>query len=172
MNCENCNFEVPESSKFCPRCGEKIEIKNTKKEKIGESILSEISNHLGFLGYDTEIVKAENDKGRDFIIAKHSQRNNIIIFNSFQHIQIFQVNLTTNKKWNEAMGAYINSANKIMTCAKVYYEIEDNAVMLKFEAAYTGKYVKDVFGFFLDMFIKDVEVLFGAGDNFNELFIK
>lgn len=36
INCVNCNSKIPASSKFCPECGEKIEIKQATSKFCSE----------------------------------------------------------------------------------------------------------------------------------------
>lgn len=172
MNCQNCNFEMPENSKFCPKCGDKINVPNRGENKYGPSIIDDISNHLSFLGYKTTIEKAKIGGEKDIVLATHDQRNNVVIFSLTPDMLLLKINLTTNKKWDKNMSDFINNANKSFNCARVYYDTTDERLaILRFEAVYTGQYSKEVFGHFFDLFNNDVDNIFRAGKNFDQLFI-
>lgn len=172
MNCQNCNFETPENSKFCPKCGSKVNIPNKEEIKRGSSVLDDISNHLSFLGYKTVIEKAKIGGEKDVLFANHDQRNNMAIFSLIPNVMLLKISLTTNKKWNDKMGDFINNANKSFNCARAFYDItNEGLVTLRFEGIYTGQYSKEVFGQLFDLFNNDIDNIFRAGKNFNQLFI-
>ncbi|MCK9329519.1 MAG: hypothetical protein M0Q94_06555 [Candidatus Cloacimonetes bacterium] len=160
---------MPEDSKFCPKCGEKAA--PIKVSQVESSIFDDIKNHLEFLGYTIEIEKAKKDGEKSLLIAMHERKHNILFFNLNQNMLMMRISLKTKKKWNNKMVDFTNSSNKVLICTKVFCELEDGLVNLEFESIYTGAYIKEIFGNWLDLIEKDIDVLFRSGEGFDELFI-
>ena len=182
MHCEKCGEKISEESVFCEFCGNKIQEEkgvsktaaiiseeNTKDAGIIQNEnLKQISNHLEFLGY--EVNKLDLGGEKEFISAKHSKNNNILIFELFPNFVMFKVSLTTQKKSNIKMDAYVNNANKNLLITKFYYDFEDSVLILRFEAVYVGKYVKEIFGQFHEIFEND-QKSGCAFEDFSKLFV-
>lgn len=165
MNCKNCNCQLSNDAKFCNSCGKPVET------ELSDKNFEEMSKHLEFLGYKVEIIKATKEGEKDRMIAMHSKRSNIIILTLLPGLILYAINLTTKKKFNDEMSAFLNNANKTLISTKVYYEIEEEVVVLRFEAIYTGNYNKEVFSQFIETFNNDVENLFRQGKDFDKIFI-
>lgn len=85
MECENCKKTIPSDSKFCVHCGKKVEKKDTKKDDKDIEIpkdlskdLSDVRNHLEFMGYEA----GENQIEENGIIrfsAVNANRSNLFI---------------------------------------------------------------------------------------------
>ncbi len=68
------------------------------------------------------------------------------------------------------MDAVMNRANKIFTIVKIYYEIENDKAVLRLEAIHTGRYTKESFGAFFDMFVADQNLIYKV-DGFATAFL-
>ena len=80
MNCSKCDFELPDNSKFCPKCGEKVVIPKKEEKRNNKSVCEEIANHLEFLGYKVSKEEVEIGSSEDkkyYFIAKHQKLNNV-----------------------------------------------------------------------------------------------
>lgn len=165
MNCKNCNCQSPNDAKFCNSCGKPME------SEPSDINFEEMSKHLEFLGYKVELIKAAKEGEKDRMVAVHSKRSNIIVLTLLPGLILYAINLTTKKKFNEEMSAFLNNANKILISTKVYYEIEDEIVVLRFESIYTGNYNKEVFSQFIESLNNDVDNLFRQGKDFDKIFI-
>ena len=165
MNCTNCGNQMPSDAKFCNKCGKPIET------KLSNEIFKKMSDHLEFLGYKIEIVKPSKKGDKELIFATHTQYNNVVISEITPNLILFRINLTTNKKFNDEINVYLNDANRMLNCCKVFYDIDKEMVVLRFEAIYTGDYNKEVFGQFIDMLNNDVGNLFRKGKDFDKIFL-
>lgn len=182
MFCEKCGKNIPDNSIFCEFCGNKIMQEEIVTEKIvkapKENIknlkviqnenLKQITNHLEFLGYEVRKLDMEGD--REFIFAKHAKNNNVIFWEMFPNFVMFKVSLTTEKKPSEKIDAFINNANKNLEISKLYYDIDDAILTLRFEAIYVGAYVKETFGQFHELFENDQKRVCSL-DDFSKLFV-
>lgn len=174
MNCSKCDFNLPDNSKFCPKCGEKVVIIKKIDEKKEVTVGQDIANHLEFLGYKVtkEDISENETNGKYLFLAKHQKLNNVVFFNILDNSIIFKVTLTTVKKMTNEMFKYVNLANeKYLNFCKVFVnENEDNKTQLVFEVVYSGGYNKEVFSEFFNEFTADQQ-RFSAGENFDKLFI-
>lgn len=179
MFCEQCGKKISDDSLFCEFCGGKIKqeerhetIKSVEKQKspkvIQNESLKQIANHLEFLGY--EVKKLDIDGEREFIFAKHSKNNNIVFWEMFPGFTMFKVSLTTEKKPSAKIDAFINDTNKVLEISKLYYDIDENVLTLRFEAIYVGNYIKETFGQFYDIFTNDQQKGCSLND-FSKLFL-
>jgi hypothetical protein len=133
--------------------------------------LDKISNHLEFLGYEIERRKAE--KGNDFLLAKHSRRNNIVVVDHSEWLTFFRIALNTTKDYSKEISDYVNEMNSTLTVSRVFFEKdnESSKVVIIFNAMYIGDYTKEIFGNFLDTLTSDTEVLFQSGESFEKIFL-
>lgn len=182
MFCEKCGKNIPDNSVFCEFCGSKVMQEEIASEKAAEVLeknpkspkpiqnenLKQMANHLEFLGYQIEKLDTEGD--REFIAARHSKDNNIVFWEMIPAFAMFKVSLTTKKKSSAKIDAFINNANKSLEISKLYYDIDDNVLTLRFEAVYVGKYVKETFGQFHKIFENDQERGCSLND-FSKLFV-
>jgi len=99
MKCNNCGKKNPDDSKFCVHCGVKVdsikkvveEKKPTKKNDIPKTV-SEIQNHLEFIGYEIgDNVEEENGTIR-FLCVNKSRSNLLITFFPVLDFFIFAAN--------------------------------------------------------------------------------
>jgi hypothetical protein len=170
MNCTNCGNQLPSDAKFCNNCGKSVGVETTNAGVVKiNKVIEQISNHLEFLGYKTEFIKASKKGEKDVIFATHPQHTNKVLFELFPNLIMFRINLTTKAPFKEEMNIFLNRANKVLNCLKVFYDIEENMVVLRFEAVYTGEYNKEVFAQFLDLLENDI-TLFRRLENFDKLF--
>ena len=67
MNCPKCDFELPENSKFCPKCGTKVANISIEEEtkKENDSTCDKIADHLEFLGYEVSKDKIKNEEKKE-----------------------------------------------------------------------------------------------------------
>lgn len=169
MICHNCEFEVSEDSTFCSNCGGKIEIHTQKEASV---LWKDVSSHLEFLGYKIEIRESDKKEGKIILLALHDQRNNVLLVSSSPNLLFLRIHLNSTKKWSDEISDYVNNANKVLNCARVFYEVEDGSISVVFETVYTGPYSKEAFGQFFDLYNNDVNMFSRVGDNFDKLFIK
>lgn len=175
MNCLKCGFDLPENSKFCPKCGEKVVIPKKEEVKTDKSICEEITNHLEFLGYKVSKEELENENVQDkkyYFIARHQKLNNLLFHNISNSSVMFRVNLTTTKKESSEMLKYVNMANeKLLNCCKAFIKTgDDKKAQITFEIVYIGNYNKETFSDFFNEFVED-QKRFSAGDNFDKIFL-
>ena len=175
MNCSKCDFELPDNSKFCPKCGEKVVIPKKEEKRNNKSVCEEIANHLEFLGYKVSKEEVENGSSEDkkyYFIAKHQKLNNLIFHNLLNTSVMFRVNLTTTKKESNEMLRYVNTANeKLLNFCKAFVKVDDDKkAQITFELVYIGDYNKEIFSEFFNEFVED-QKRFSAGDNFDKIFI-
>ncbi|HOQ91392.1 MAG TPA: zinc ribbon domain-containing protein [bacterium] len=174
MDCLKCGFDLPENSKFCPKCGEKVVIPKKEEAKSDKSVCEEINNHLEFLGYkiSKEEMSGEQNKSKYIYSCIHPKLNNIVFYKILDNLILFRVNLTTKKKETNEMLKYANVANdKSLNVCKVFIKLDDDKkAQISFEAIYTGHYSKEIFSEFFNEFVDD-QKRFYVGDNFDKIFI-
>lgn len=171
MNCKKCENNLDDDSKFCTKCGEKVqrEIQEKKKGIQGKNMLKEnkdindIKNHIEFLGYSTEFNESEKD--RVILIGKHADKPNLICTSNKEGV-IFLTSSWTGLKEINSIEQY-KLLNKLHTNANFsQFVIADNG-NLNIHSAFIGEYDKKRFGQFLDMFLIDINRALN-----DELFIK
>lgn len=133
-------------------------------------VLDKFGNHLEFLGYKIEKIEPKEEGEVGIVIATHPQNNNIVFFEMMPNFVIFQVSLSTKKSPSSDMDAFLNNANKHFYISKLFYKVDANLAVIKFEAVYTGDYSKELFAQFYDLFEKDQNLL-GSLDNFTKVFL-
>jgi hypothetical protein len=169
--CNNCGEQIDVNAKFCTYCGAKMQapemisgVKHSAAPKEPQPKLNDnlekISEHLEFLGYKLEKIKAKHKDSKDLIIATHIQKNNLVIISITPTMSLFKIQLTTKKRHVAEMDAFVNDANKALVFAKFYTEIdsESKEVLLVLEAMYTGDYDKESFAEFIECFNGDANL--------------
>lgn len=182
--CHNCGKQIDANAKFCTHCGAKIQaetpvvadvkasVKQEPQPKLNEN-LEKISDHLEFLGYKLEKIKAKDNDAKDCIIAIHNQKNNVFIIAISPTMSLFKIQLSTKKKHVPAMDTFVNDANKALVFAKVYTELDSESkdVILMLEAMYTGNYNKESFAEFFECFQGDSNPRMYRIPGFEKLFL-
>jgi|GEM_PF-1365888 len=182
MFCEKCGKKISDDSAFCEFCGQKIECGEKKEnlslekkkgqekenDQIASDNLKQIANHLEFLGYEIEKLSSAGE--REFIAARHAKDNNMVYWLVYPNFILFRTGLKTSKKPSPKMDDFINKVNKILEMSRVYYEMIDDNLTIQFEAVFSGKYNKELFGQFLDFFKND-QTRTCSFEDFNKLFI-
>lgn len=179
MFCPHCGKQVPVDSAFCEFCGAKIvseetgeaamdvqKPKDTKQEvekrndtsSIHDEKLKQIANHLEFLGY--QIEREENDQHKEVITATHLTNNNFLFFEMLPDYVLFKAGLRVDKKPTQEMDVAINQINKALLISRVYYDTDGKSLeILRIEASYQGKYIKEDFARFHEIFEKDQQLM-------------
>jgi len=184
MFCEKCGKKISDDSAFCEFCGQKIECgekkenlslekkKGQKKEndQIASDNLKQIANHLEFLGYEIHRNELTEKDKRESLFVNHPDNLNLTILEMLPNFIIFRTLMATEKKPSAKIDAFLNDMNKNFLISKIYREVEDNKVYLRIESVYIGDYVKDIFGRFIDMNIREHSQL-RASDDFGNLFV-
>jgi hypothetical protein len=159
MNCKKCKNNLDNDSKFCTKCGEKVqhEIKESKKteEKIKtkeNKDINGIKNHIEFLGYSTEFDESEKD--RITLIGRHSDKPNLICSSSKDGI-IFLTSSWTGLKEINSIEQY-KVLNKLHTNSTFSQFVIKDDGGLNIHSTYLGEYDKKRFGQFLDIFLIDI----------------
>lgn len=133
--------------------------------------LDQISNHLGFLGYNIEKSEPKKEGEKIFFYAKHVKRNNLVFWEMAPLFSIFNITLTTDVNYKPEIAEYINKANSLLNLAKVFsFASEDGVITIRFEAIYIGEYIKETFGQFYD-FIEGDQQKFNSLENFSKIFL-
>lgn len=127
-------------------------------EKMKNIELKQMADHLEFLGY--QIKRIELDNGKELVTAVHPTNNNFMFFDLMTGFTLFRVNLSTEKRYEAEMDKAINRVNQDLGLSKIYYEMEDDIVVLRIEAVYVGEYKKERFGSFYELFENDQKRIF------------
>lgn len=177
MFCTKCGSKQDMGAKFCTNCGLPAEtIEKVNKDVIQKSVsrIDDIRNHLEFLGYQVTRIGEEKVGEADIFSASHPQRYNLAILEIYPNPVLVKCNLTTSKKGISKIPddvlEFLNLANKKMVVFKVYTDIDEKNLILRFEANFAGKYDKETFGAFMSQ-IYDDELIFRSIENHEKLFI-
>ncbi len=168
MNCINCGNQLSNDAKFCNMCGKPVEIIKSPIKPQNKT-LEKICDHLQFLGFNVEIV-SEKEGQKEYALARHAQKYNIAIMILTPNIILFKTNLITNRNSSPAADSFMNTANRTMACTKVYYDVEEGKMILRFEAFYIGEYSKEIFSEFFNVTENDM-ILFNKIENYQEIFL-
>lgn len=179
MNCDKCQKEIDEDSKFCDHCGSKVEEsqkenKTKDKEKALPQVLADVKNHIEFIGYEVEEVEPE-DSGVIRLYARHKSRSNLII--SYLP-SIEALIFVSNFKYTR-----VESEIKKNNILKTVNEINNNlAIITSFSVGsdfdtvsisswYPSDYSKKNFSDFLEIFENEISRLL-ANEEFQKLINK
>lgn len=184
MFCEKCEKNISEDSVFCEFCGNE-----TKKEQkiakdsikaneapmkdtssIQNEKLKQMANHLEFLGYQIEKLEATKEDKRETVFAGHPNNLNFTLLEAYPGFIILRALMSTKKPPSPEIDAFLNDINKSFVISKIYREIENNIIYLRIESIYTGDYIKELFGRFMDINIREHNQLRSL-DNFIKLFV-
>ena len=134
-------------------------------------ILDEMANHLEFLGYKIENIPSKSEGGKPVVLAKHLNKNNMLLFKMSDGFISFCTNLNCDKKLSIEMIEYINTINYSLSISRVHVFISDDQLTtIRFEAVYIGAYSKDLFSKFYD-YLMDDQKLLNSLKGFDEIFI-
>lgn len=117
MECENCKKTIPSDSKFCVHCGEKVEKKDTKKDKEEIEMpkaLSEVRNHLEFMGYEAGENQVEESEIIRFLAINPNRSNLFITFLPSANALLFSATYNIKDSPSETKKQrLLNAANQI-----------------------------------------------------------
>lgn len=173
MNCKKCENSLDSDSKFCTKCGEKVQYETKETKKVVEKKVKEnkdvnnIKNHLEFLGYSTEFDTGEKD--RITLIARHSDKPNIICSSSKDGV-IFLTSSWTGLKEINSIEQY-KVLNKLHTDSTLSQFVIKDDGGLNIHSTFIGEYDKKRFGLFLDIFLIDINKALN-NESFKKLIIK
>lgn len=119
------------------------------------STLEQIVNHLEFLGYKIEKIDPTKEGEKIWGYARQSDRNTLAFLEMSPELILFKVSLVTKKQPSLEMDTFVNRFNMALNLSKFYYYVEDNNVVVRFEAIYTGGYLKEAFGQFYNLFERE-----------------
>ena len=171
--CEKCSNELDGDAKFCGKCGNKVEEKVLKepqetKGDIGNETISNIKNHLEFLGYKAEYRKGENGD-LDMLVSTHPSKANLVAsFTKESSLTSFATTWTGLKEIKSVeQYKLLNKLTANSNLAQVV--ITDNAD-LRLYGLYIGHYDKKIFSTFIETFLDDnTRVL--SNEEFKKLFV-
>lgn len=156
MKCKECDKNIEEDSKFCPFCGNKIEVDD--KSPFLE-VEKEILDHLEFLGY--EINKPDANEGDlQYFSAIHKGSKPNLILNNLTEIgttfvTFYNLDEEKVKKNRKEILEIINRMNnQAFFCS---FSITPASNKFVCSALYLGKYNKKQFADFLDLFELDLQ---------------
>lgn len=171
--CDKCLSELDGDAKFCGKCGNKVEEKIIKesqeaKEDIENNIISNIKNHLEFLGYKVEYKKGEKD-GVDMLVSTHPSKANLLASFDKESSMTSFATTWTGLKEVKSVEQYklLNKLTANSNLAQVV--ITDNSD-LRLYGLYIGHYDKNIFATFIETFLNDnTRVL--SNEDFKKLFV-
>lgn len=153
MECVKCKKSIPEDSKFCEYCGEKVEKEEIKVE-TPPKILSDIMNHLEFMGYEVGETQTE-DTGLIRLLATNKNRSNLFItyFPSVDMLTfaaVYTIKQITDEVNKHKFLEAINQLNGTTIVSVLYANPDFNSI--SGSAWYPGTYSRKEFSNFLDFF--------------------
>lgn len=171
-NCNNCNNSLENDSKFCTKCGKKVQSETQENKKIEKKLLqnkdiNDIKNHIEFLGYSTEFDDSEKDKV--ILIGKHTDKPNLI-FSSNKDGIIFLTSPWAGLKEMNSIEQY-KLLNKLHTNSTFSQFVIKDDGGLNVHSTFIGEYDKKRFGQFLDIFLIDINRALND-ESFIKLFTK
>ncbi len=156
MKCIKCDQRIDEDCKYCPSCGNKVEI--TDKPAVVE-VEHEIFEHLEFLGYETNKLEVNAGNAQRYsAIHKGSKPN--LLFNAITDIgtsfvTLYNINEDKVKKNHKEALETVNRMNyQTLFCS---FSISPELNSFVCSALYLGKYSKKQFADFLDLFENDIQ---------------
>lgn len=153
MECNNCNKNISEDSKFCVHCGEKVKKEVVVKEKIPNNVLTDIKNHLEFVGY--EIGKDEiESNGVVRTLVNHISRSNLFIsYFPSVNLFIFTANYSVKKVLEKDKAKFLETINHFNnTSFMVTCYTNDALDVFSTSSWYPNIYFKKDFSNFIDLF--------------------
>ena len=140
---------------------------------IMETTMTKILNHLEFLGYTIEKNEKKNTDDRQWYACAHPIHYNISCWEMRPSCVMFRMSIRTDVGFQPKTFEYFNDANRRLTITKAFADKGDEEhVLIRFEAIYTGGYEKTVFGTFMDDVQNDTQRLFKQGEHHEEVLPK
>lgn len=175
MFCTKCGSKQDVGAKFCTNCGlpvEPIEKASSDANEKSSSRIDDIRNHIEFLGYQVKRIGEEKAGEANVFSATHPQRYNLVIVEIYPNPVLIKCNLVTKdaEKISNEVYAFLNLANEKMGTFKVYADIDEKKMILRFEAIFAGKYDKETFGAFMSQIYND-DLIFRSMEGHEKLFI-
>ena len=134
--------------------------------------LDQMASHLEFLGYKIEKFKSEVEGVKEWLRARHPTKYTVAFFELQPNFVMFRISVTGERKPSAEMAAFLNNANsRFLTATKQYYDVVDGFPVLRWQAVYTGDYVKETFGQFFTMFEGAPQQL-ASLEGFGKIFLK
>jgi hypothetical protein len=170
MECKKCTKIIAEDSKFCEFCGAKVE--QEKKEEKQEQkvdmetpkIISDVRNHIEFMGYELNDSQVD-DNGILRFLAIHKNRPNLFIsYFSSGNALLITANYTISKVDSEPkkqklleVANHINNNLAIISAFSVGADFN----IICFSTWYPDVYSKKEFSNFLETFENEISRLSG-----------
>lgn len=162
MKCGSCQRQIPDDSKFCEHCGQKIQPRSSEipvpvRLNVEDGEAKKVVTHLEFLGYS--FTDNGSKDGLIKLFATHKLKNNLFInyasSNGFVIYTIFRINQNKAIKQRGELLEIINQANggSYLTAFSLT-EGEEPVVICG--SWYPPEYNKTTFAGFLDLFEKDI----------------
>lgn len=164
MKCEKCDKEIEDNSKFCVHCGEKVKEKNDqtkKKETEDDRIpkgLSDVRNHLEFIGYDVNENQIE-DSGIIRFLATHPNRSILIVayFPSvkfFTFVANYRIKKISSESGKNKLSELINQFNNNSIIST--FSVSNDSDTISCASWYPDFYSKKDFSCFIEFFENEV----------------
>lgn len=165
MECNNCKKTIPDDSKFCVFCGEKIEdilekiSENNEEKQVMPKVVKDIRNHLEFMGFElNDNIVEDNDVIR--FVAMNKNRPNFIVSyialaNTVLFVSVFTIpKINSETKKNQLL----KTANQINNNLSVIsaFSISDDFKSINISACYPDEYSKKEFSNFLEYFQNEI----------------
>lgn len=171
-NCKKCGNNLDNDSKFCTKCGEKVNTEVLPDLKINETkfkskTIDEIKAHLEFLGYSSEF--GTGNPKQVVLISRHSSKPNVICTSSTENI-VFLSSTWNGLKDVKNIEQY-KCLNKLTLANTLSQLVINDSGELNIYSAYIGEYNKKRFGEFLDIFLNDINRTLND-ETFRKLFVK
>ncbi len=93
------------------------------------------------------------------LITNHPNKARFVIFDLLPDLVLFRANFTTEKKPSVEMDRFLNTVNRSNTISRVFYDLDGELVVLRFESVYTGQYSRETFSQFWDALQDDLKRL-------------
>lgn len=136
-----------------------------------DKTFEQVKNHLEFLGYTVNVIEPKDDNKLWGATAMHSSRNNLLVLELLPNLFYFTATLTTERKPSPEADKFINELNSKLDMCRVYYVVENELMVLKFEAILCGEYNKQAFSKFYELMEADHKKL-TLLEGFDKVFLK